>query len=225
MKKLLLIFLVGIIAISGMSIFSFFEPKLLEDGKIKVSVGVIPSVKYGLLDILEVGISPFMYMKLGHNIGNIHYSFSYMQNIESYYSEMAWFFGGLGYYHSDFNLYGNVFYMKEEIWDWVSDDRDSGWIMTEDNVNIGAFVNLTIYNKDLNGDFSINGLYNHELESENPHSGAATIKIGSKFEFNWLIFSNIYLYGGLGSDFPYKNLADSLIILAGLETDFQLISK
>lgn len=237
MKKLILVLLIISITVSGLSLYSFFEPRVLEEGKIKVSIGLMPTLSYGLLDILEVGISPYSYVKLGNNFGNIHYSFSYVRFLNLMYLKDSWLFVGLGYYHENFNIYGNVFYTHEELWDWIyyedtfSSDYEFIYELIEENKHISLFANLTIYNHDFNGDFTLRGGYDYLLESNNnnnnnnAHTGMLSLKIGSNFIFDWWFFNNLYLYGELGIDFPYIDLATSIIVLAGIETEFQLISK
>lgn len=196
--------------------FRFLEPRLLRNGQGKISVGTANNAtRYGVLNIMEVGISDFIgYIKLGHNFGDVHFTLGYGQDWRD-----ATVFTGVGLYLDAFYLYGNVFYYEENTFSWIPEEGEE---RTKSEM-IGGLLNFTYTNFENSGDFSILGGYFYDLKNET-HNGFSSLVVGSNFKFDWWIFNNIYLYGGLKAEFPFDTLINSVRILAGIETTFQLFN-
>ncbi|MGC9385105.1 MAG: hypothetical protein ACP5D6_10940 [Kosmotogaceae bacterium] len=215
MKKTIVVVLLVLFSVLGIAQFKFLEPDVLPNGVGKFSIGFDSFMRYGILDIVEVGLSPLPYIKFGMQFNDFWASagYGYFPSFANFY-ESNTIFAGAGYYPEDFSVSVNGMYSENE--DWSYETMDPTLTEVKSFAVIGRVI---VENNKKNGDMTLSGGYSLDLNNTE-HSGFVSFDVGSTFEWDWWIFRNIYIYGGLGVNFPFQDLR-SIFILGGLEGRFQ----
>jgi hypothetical protein len=215
MKKAIIVVLVVLFSTLGMAQFKYLEPDILPNGVGKLSIGFDTFMRYGILDIVEVGLSPLPYIKFGMQLNDFWASagYGYFPSFADFY-ESNTIFTSVGYYPDDFSASLSGMYSENE--DWIYDTVTSTPIEVKSLAVIGRVI---LENRNKNGDMTLSGGYSLDI-NETEHSGFVSFDVGSNFKWDWWIFRNIYIYGGLGANFPFRDLR-SIFILGGIEAKFQ----
>jgi hypothetical protein len=202
MKKIFLVFLIAVLSLTSFSYFNLYEPKVLNNGQGSLGLGTNSIFRYGILNVMEVGLSPIPYVKIGMNAGDLWGSVGYAQ----FYESML--FLSVGKYNENSTFYLTGMYVEDA---WVHDENKKQ--------EIAVLPVIELKREDPIGNIKLFGGYNYNL-SDKTHRGFTAVQVGSYFDFNWWKFKDVYLYGGLGVNIPFKGLTDSIIILAGFDTYF-----
>ncbi|TYB86486.1 MAG: hypothetical protein FXF54_11370 [Kosmotoga sp.] len=215
MKKIIIVALLVLISVLGIAQFKYLEPDILPNGVGKFSIGFDTFMRYGILDIVEVGLSPQPYIKFGMQFSDFWASvgYGYFPSFADFY-ESNTIFTSVGYYPDGFSTSISGMYSENE--EWTNETMNP--TLTEVRT-IAVIGRVTLENSKKNGDMTLSGGYSLALNN-NEQSGFVSFDVGSNFEWDWWIFRNIYIYGGLGANFPFKDLR-SIVILGGLEGKFQ----
>jgi hypothetical protein len=209
MKKIIIVSLLVLFSVLGIAQFKFLEPDVLPNGVGKFSIGSDSFLRYGVLDLVEVGLSPLPYIKFGMNFSDFWISagYGYFPNFANFY-ESNTVFTGAGYYHERFSISVSGSYSENETWE-----------STETVKSMSFTGTIKVKNIEKRGNIALTGGYGMDMNNSED-SGFVSLDVGSYFDWNWWIFRNIYIYGGLGSQFPFEDL-QSIFILAGIEGRFQ----
>ncbi len=219
MKKLLFLLIGLLVVCSGFSQFQFLEPRVLEDGKGVVSIGVESFVRYGVLDLMEVGLAPLPYIKLGANIGNVRpaLGYAYVPAI-GFLDDLRMAFIGVGYYPDSFSFSVSTAYAEETKHEY--DEGINDWLETTER-SVALVSVLAFYNQGKNGEVKLTGGFSRNLTlSEN--TAYIDMKVGGSYPWDWWIFDDVFIYGGLGTYFPFEDLG-SVVILGSIGARFSLL--
>jgi len=219
MKRLIVLLTVLLIASTRFVQFQFLEPKVLQDGTGELSIGVESFIKYGVLDLMEVGLAPLPYIKLGTSIGSIWTAlgYAYVPAI-GYLDNLSMVFLGLGYYPGTFSFSFSTAYAEETIHEYDEDISDWTETIEKSVVLLGV---LTLHNQGKNGEVKITGGFSRNLTvSEN--NAYIDMKVGGKYPWGWWIFDHVFISGGLGTYFPFEDLS-SVVVLGNVGVGFNLI--
>ncbi|ACR79544.1 hypothetical protein [Kosmotoga olearia] len=215
MKKELILLLLLMASIVVLGQIEFVEPMLLPNGVGKVSLGIDPYLRYGILDIMEVGLDPLPYIKLGTNIGDFWASigYGYFPAFASY-DQTSTVFVGIGYYPRRFSASVCAMYSEKEDYDYTSPDPTMTIV-----TGLSVVSEIKLNNLEKKGNIKFIAGYNYNMNtSENNYFVA--LNAGSFFDWNWWIFRELYIYGGIGTDLPFEDLS-SIGIMADIESVFQ----
>jgi hypothetical protein len=217
MKRIFL-FLMLVASLTAFSNFNIIEPKVLDNGTGRYINGTNMGFSYGILNLMEIGVTEFVYVKLGSSLGDLKFALGYGQGWND-----ASIFGGVGLYKEKFKFYSNVFYSEETetIYNWNEEEETSDITYEESNI-LTPLINFTFFNNDLNGEISLNGQCSFKLQENVEIYGSTSIIVKSNFDFDWKIFETVSLLGGVEIGFPFKSLSRSITIIGGVETTFRL---
>ncbi|GEM_PF-5315656 len=219
MKKALFVLIALVIACAIFAQFQFLEPTVLGDGKGVISLGVESFAKYGVLDLMEVGLAPLPYIKLGTSIGSVWTAlgYGYVPAI-GFLDDLNMAFIGVGYYPGTFSLSLSTAYAEETKHEY--DEGINDWLETTER-SIALVSVLAFYNQGKNGEVKLTGGFSRNLTlSEN--TAYIDMKVGGSYPWDWWIFDDVFIYGGLGTYFPFEDLG-SVVILGSIGARFSLL--
>ena len=217
MKRILL-FLMLVASLTVFSNFNIIEPKVLDNGTGRYINGTNMGFSYGILNLMEIGVTEFVYVKLGSSLGDLKFALGYGQGWND-----ASIFGGVGFYKEKIKFYSNIFYSEETKTNYDWDEEEERYIITHEESNIlTSLINFTFFNNDLNGEISLNGQCSFKLQENVEIYGSTSIIVKSNFDFDWKIFETVSLLGGVEVGFPFESLSKSITIIGGVESSFRL---
>ena len=216
--KRILIFLILVASLTVFSNFNIIEPRVLENGAGRYINGTNMGFSYGILNIMEIGVTEFVYVKLGSSLGDFKFALGYGQGWND-----ASVFAGVGLYKEKFKFYSHIFYSEETetIYNWNEEEETSDITYEESNI-LTPLINFTFFNNDLNGEISLNGQCSFKLQENVEIYGSTSIIVKSNFDFDWKIFETVSLLGGVEVGFPFESLSKSITIIGGVESSFRL---